>query len=89
MIADALEAIAATIDDATIHGSAEAVAGLTDALGELAEVLEPLAEVLAHPENREHLARWLAWIQANGAARSSPPAEVTALADLLAAVEVL
>ena len=52
-------------------------------------MLEPLAEVLAHPENREHLARWLAWIQANGSARSSPPAEVTALADLLAAVEVL
>ncbi len=52
-------------------------------------MLEPLAEVLAHPENREHLARWLAWLHANGPATSSPPAEVTALVDLLAAVEVL
>ena len=49
MIADALEAIAATIDDATIHGSAEAVAGLTDALGELAEVLEPGADQPIYP----------------------------------------
>ncbi len=85
-LTDRLAIIDVNLDDATLYGDPAAVAEVRASLAATAIDLAPLVEVLSHPENREHLARWQAWMEKNGPHTGEQPAEVDALLTTLAAV---